>query len=71
MMEYQITKGVKAKLEGGKVVIEAEYASLVNPLLDDLSAKLQSGELDPIKGTDMDKEILVKAIEALKVLVNK
>ncbi len=36
--------------------------------LADIEAKVESGEIDPIKGTDLDKAAIMAAIGALKKL---
>jgi anti-sigma28 factor (negative regulator of flagellin synthesis) len=35
----------------------------------ELKAKIESGEIDLIKGTDMDKEVLLKGIAALEAVI--
>jgi hypothetical protein len=67
----EISKGVTLDYKDGKVVVEAQVAQFANPVLDDLKAKVESGEIDPIKGTDLDKSVILGAIEFLKSAVNK
>lgn len=70
-MSLEVSKGVTVDYKDGKVVVEAQVAQFANPVLDDLKAKVESGEIDPIKGTDLDKSVILGAIEFLKSAVNK
>lgn len=67
----ELVKGVHLDYADGKIKLSGEWEvrALVVAELDKVKAKLESGELDPVKGTDLDKELLMKAIEALKALV--
>ena len=60
-----ITKGVELKLEAGKLALTADVGALALPVLQDLKAKVDSGEIDPIKGTDLDKVVLDKVLNQL------
>lgn len=51
----------------GSVVLSYPVAKMIVPALDAVAAKVESGEIDPIKGTDLDKEAILKAIAFLKV----
>lgn len=42
-------------------------ALTVQPFLMDVKAKIEKGEIDPIPGTDLDKELMLKAVDALLV----
>lgn len=64
-MQIGNVEGLEVSLAAGKVVLSADLSILV---FNSLEAKIQSGEIDPIKGTDLDKEILLKAIAALKAV---
>lgn len=61
----ELAKGVELKYEEGKLILSADVKALV---LDGLEAQIQSGAIDIVHGTDMDKELLLKAIAALKAL---
>jgi hypothetical protein len=67
----EVSKGVTVDYKEGKIVAEVQVAVFANPFLDDVKAKLESGEIDPIKGTDLDKLVLIQAIDFLKAVVNK
>jgi hypothetical protein len=67
----QLREGVNADYKEGKIIIEVEVAKQLNPLLDKIKADVESGEIDPIKGTDLDKMGLLAAIETVKAYVNK
>lgn len=49
--------------EHGKIVID--LAAVVKPAIEAYKAKIENGEVDLVKGTDLDKEVLVKALNAL------
>ena len=66
MFKTEITKGVTIEYRDGKIVAEAEVAQFINPVLESLEAKIISGEIDPIKGIDVDKDLLLSAIKFLK-----
>lgn len=58
----EVTKGVELSYAGGKLVLSADVASLLLPILEDLKAKVESGAIDPIKGTDLDKVAIEQVI---------
>lgn len=55
----------------GNAELKIKAAAALNPVLDKFAAQVESGEIDPIKGTDLDKAALLKAIELIKAEVNK
>lgn len=61
----EVSKGIEAKWENGKIILSADVQGLV---LDGIEAKINSGAIDIVAGTDIDKEFLLKAIAALKAL---
>lgn len=61
--------GLSLDYAGGEVVAKLKVAVPVLAWLDEQKAKIESGEIDPIKGTDLDKAALLQAIELLKGLV--
>ena len=65
-MEKEITKGVVAKLENGVVSVEADLKVLALPVIEDIQKKIESGEIDLIKGTDLDATVANKVLEQLK-----
>ncbi len=66
MMEKEISKGVIAKLENGVVSVEADLKVLALPVIEDIQKKIQSGEIDLVKGTDLDATVANKVLEQLK-----
>lgn len=54
-----------ASYEAGDVVVKVHVSALLKPALQAIKDKVDSGAIDPIKGTDLDKVVLDKAIEAL------
>lgn len=67
----EITKGVTLDYAAGALVLKAEIAAVAIPVLDDVKAKVESGEIDPVKGTDLDKMLVLQVIELLKSALNK
>lgn len=67
----EVMKNVQVNLQGGKVVLEVNVAAMALPAVEGIEAKIQSGEIDIIKGTDLDKEVLLKAIEFIKAELAK
>ncbi len=65
-MEKEISKGVIAKLENGVVSVEADLKVLALPVIEDIQKKIESGEIDLIKGTDLDATVANKVLEQLK-----
>lgn len=65
----EITKGVTLEYKDGKIVASLEVAKALVPALEVIEAKVESGEIDPVKGTDLDKAAMLKAIAFLKVAV--
>lgn len=65
----EITKGVTLDYKEGSVVLSAHVSQFVGPVLEDLKSKVESGAIDPVKGTDMDKELLLKALAFLQTQV--
>lgn len=47
----------------GKIIID--LAAVIKPAIEAYKAKVESGEVDLVKGTDLDKDVLVKALNAL------
>lgn len=61
--EYTAGKVVISALEG-KVVLSADLSAVLKPALEGLKAKIDSGEIDIIKGTDLDKGVADMVISA-------
>lgn len=68
--EYKEGAAVVTLLEGN-IEVKVKAAAALNPILDGLSSKVSTGEIDLIKGTDIDKELVLKIISAIKAEVNK
>lgn len=66
----EVNKYVSLDYKEGKVVVAIDVAPTVNAFLDDTKAKVESGEIDLIKGTDIDKMVMLQAIELLKSYAN-
>ena len=65
-MGLQLGNGIEADYKEGKLVVSVAVASVVVPKLDEIRAKVESGEIDLIKGTDIEKGPLLLAIDFLK-----
>lgn len=57
----EIMKSVEFK--DGKIMIDV--GAMVKPAIVAFKAKVQSGDIDPVKGTDLDKEVMIKALDAI------
>lgn len=62
----KLVEGVELKLEAGKLMLVAELAALILPKLAEIKAKVEAGEIDLIKGIDLDKVAVLKAIELIE-----
>lgn len=67
----ELSKGVTVNYKEGKIVAEVEVASLILPKLEELKAKIESGEIDPIKGTSLDAVAMIGAIDFIKAEITK
>ena len=63
LFEKDLAEGVHLSIGDGKIKLEADYAAVVIPALENLKAKVVSGEIDLVKGTDIDKMIALKVLE--------
>lgn len=70
-MEVKIAEGAHLSLDKGKVAITVDVGMIVNPKLEEIKVKIQSGEIDLIKGTDLDKMLLMQVVDALQKELNK
>lgn len=67
----EVSKGLDLEFKDGKIVLSYDLKQVAVPVLDGLAAKVQSGEIDPVKGTDLDKDAMLKAIAFLKSEISK
>lgn len=51
------------------VKLEVPAGMLLVPALNKVEEQIQLGAIDPIKGTDIDKEVMLKGIAELKKLL--
>jgi len=71
-VDFKFEGGVgKVSAFDGGVELHVKPLVLLGPALDGVKAKIESGEIDLIKGTDLDKEGLLKAIEFIKAEISK
>lgn len=69
-VDYKDGKAIVSAFDGS-VELTVKAAALVNPLLDKVIAKVESGEIDLIKGTDLEKGPVLQVLAALKAEINK
>lgn len=69
-VDYKDGKATISALEGG-IELTIKAATLITPALDAFAAQVESGEIDLIKNTDLDKTALLKAVEYIKLELNK
>jgi len=62
---------MKAQGNGFEIVAKGQVAGLAMPVLDQIRAKVESGEIDPIKGTEFDKAMILQVIDTLKASLVK
>jgi len=62
LLQYEIAEGAHVKLS-------APVGVLALPVLDGIKVKIEAGEIDPIKGTELDKEAMLKLLEEIKKLL--
>jgi hypothetical protein len=62
----ELLQNVNADLKDGKIVLEINVGAMLLPRIEKLEAQVQSGEVDLIKGTDLDKMALLQVIAILK-----
>lgn len=67
----KLASGLELNYSEGKVKLELALKDLVKPKLDDIRAKIESGELDLIKGTDLEKGPVLMAIDFLEAELAK
>lgn len=71
MPEVELSKGLKAKLSGGKLAVEYDLAVEVFPKIDEFKSKILSKEVDLIPGTDWEVGPAVAALEMIKAELMK
>lgn len=69
----EIVKGKYGSInvEGGDVVARAPLGTLVKSKIADLKAKVQSGEIDLVKGTDIDATVALTVLDLIEAQVDK
>lgn len=65
----EVTKGVTLEYTEGEVVLKAKVKELVLAEIAKVEAKIESGEIDLVKGTDLDKQAALGLISALKGVI--
>lgn len=59
-------ENIELDFKAGKVVVSIDLKSLIVPALQSLKNDIESGKVDPIKGTDLDKEALVHVLDIIE-----
>lgn len=67
----ELGKYADLNYKDGKVIVEIEIKTIILPEIEKIEAKIMSGELDIIKGTDLDKMAVLTVIAALKTELMK
>ena len=62
----KLAEGVTVDYVEGEVVLKAKVKQLVVAELEKVKAKFESGEIDLVKGTDLDKAAALAIISALE-----
>lgn len=63
----EVAKGVTLEYTQGEVVLKAKVKELVIGELAKVKAKFESGEIDLVKGTDLDKAAALGVISAIEM----
>lgn len=69
--KMEIAKGIDADYKDGKIIVEVKVAEQVVPVLDGVIGKIESGEIDLVKGTDIDKTVALQVLGLLKDYIVK
>lgn len=79
----EVFKGVSLDYVEKNVLVEVELGSdqkaklflpvgpLLIPVIEKFKAQIEAGQIDPIKGTDLDKQVMLTAVNALKDFLAK
>lgn len=69
----EIVKGQYGSVsyENGEVVARAPVGNLVKTKISDLKAKIQSGEIDLVKGTNIDATVALAVIGLVEDQIEK
>ena len=81
-MEKIIAEGIKIAHKEGKLILTVEQKNLdavisfdalaaLEPVLEDLQEKINAGEIDLVKGTDMDAKALNLGLEMILKALRK
>lgn len=70
MEPVPVGSNVTVELDKGDLVVRVKSSQYISKFLDKTQADIESGALDPIKGTDIDKVALLGAIQYLRELVD-
>lgn len=69
--KMEIAKGINAEYSQGEIIVKVKVAEQVVPVLDGTISKIESGEIDLVKGTDIDKTVAVQVLKLLKDYIVK
>ena len=69
VLKAEVKDGLDAVIGSLEVKVKAAY--FLNPKLDELMAKVQSGEVDLIPGTDLEKGVVLAILGNIKNEINK
>lgn len=67
----QLTEGITLELNEGVIELKAHVGALVKPKLAELKADIESGKIDLIKGTDIDKDIMIQFVDFVEGYLTK
>ena len=59
-------ENVELDFKAGKVLVTVDLKSLIVPALPSLKNDVESGKIDPIKGTDLDKDAIVHVLDIIE-----
>jgi len=67
----ELAKGLSLDYENGDVVMKYKLSAIVLPWLESMQSKIEAGQIDLIKGTELDKMAMIQAITMMKAELSK
>lgn len=67
----ELFKGGSLDYKDGALLLQIKVAGFILPKLDEIQKKVESGEIDLIKGTDLDKMAVLQVLAAIKAELSK
>jgi len=69
-LDYKDGSVVLSALDGN-LTLQLKAMALVGPMIDSMVSKIESGEIDLVKGTDIDKFVALQVLGLIKTELSK